>query len=138
MPVAKQSGKTTRVRLKSKLGRDYWKFGKLLSPDNWTEFDLTASQLKSIRRSVELPVAKGGSLVIDQPDVFADQSADAGADESESTVDTSQDLLGNEQPPKRMRGRKMVRASSSQVVVKSTERQPKPGTGIDTSEETVE
>lgn len=54
-----------KVRLKSKLGRSFWKFKTLLSPDDWSEFDLDEEQLKSIRSACELKVSEGGSLAIE-------------------------------------------------------------------------
>lgn len=55
-----------RIKLKSKLGRPFWRFGKLLSPDNWTEFDVTDEQLKSLERQCA-SVSEGGALEIDPP-----------------------------------------------------------------------
>lgn len=54
-----------KVRIKSKLGRPFWRFGKALSPDEWTEIDLTPAQLREIRDACLLPVSKGGALEID-------------------------------------------------------------------------
>ncbi len=53
--------KTTKVWLKSKLGRPFWRFGVQLSPDDWTEFDLDDVQLRELEPQL-LPVSKGGAL----------------------------------------------------------------------------
>lgn len=37
-----------KVRLKSKLGRPFWRFGTKLSPDRWTTLDVSDEQLITI------------------------------------------------------------------------------------------
>lgn len=59
-----------KVRLKSKLGRSFWRFGVQLSPDAWTEFDLSAEQIASIKDACLLTVAQGGALDFDPPSLF--------------------------------------------------------------------
>jgi len=54
-----------KINLKSKLGRPFWRFGVQLSPDKWTEFDLTEAQLESIKDQCTRPVAEGGTLDIE-------------------------------------------------------------------------
>jgi len=54
-----------KVKIKSKLGRTFWRFGVQLSPDAWTEFDLTDEELASIRQQCELTVREGGALDIE-------------------------------------------------------------------------
>ncbi len=53
-----------KVLLKSKLGRSFWRFGVALSPDTWTEFDLTDEQLAGIKDQCLFTVAQGGALEI--------------------------------------------------------------------------
>jgi hypothetical protein len=54
--------KTTRVELKSKLGRTFYRFGQALSPDTWTAFELTDEEIASIKDEVVRTVKDGGAL----------------------------------------------------------------------------
>ncbi len=51
-----------KIKLKSKCGRAFWRAGKQLSPDEWTEVDVDAAQLKAIELECAIPVSKGGSI----------------------------------------------------------------------------
>jgi hypothetical protein len=72
-----------KVKLKSKLGRPFWRFEKQLSPDEWTEFDLSDEQLAAIKPQCLMTVAEGGALDI-EPNPWAKPAPVAPAQQSQS------------------------------------------------------
>lgn len=62
-----------KVRLKSKLGRPFWRFGAALSPDRWTSFDLSDEQIVTLADAIKVDAdgpraraaAEGGAIEIE-------------------------------------------------------------------------
>lgn len=54
-------GGTVKVGIKSKLGRPFWRCGVHLSPDTFTEVEVTEAQLKDLESQLG-PVSEGGAL----------------------------------------------------------------------------
>lgn len=54
-----------KFRLRSKCGRPFWRFGVQLSPDEWTEMELTEEQVSEVKDACTLTVAGGGTLMIE-------------------------------------------------------------------------
>lgn len=53
------------VRVKTKHGRTFWRFGIQLKPDEWTELDATPEQLAQLRKE-SVPLADGGVLDLEE------------------------------------------------------------------------